>query len=78
MISKDDHERERREFWDACMSRSPMQLTSYNDLEWHAKYCAELARLKLAERDKMFPGPVDAENVRVDGLVFMSDTGVNR
>jgi hypothetical protein len=62
MISKEDHERERRAFYDACCAaqvlRHPNELP-FDSAESEARYASELATAKLAERDKVFPGPVE-------------------
>lgn len=67
-MTKSEHERERRAFWDACCAApytypvSPM--TGPPTIEQEAAYCAELAAAKLAERDKVFPGPSEETRPR--------------
>jgi hypothetical protein len=63
LMTNSDHERERRAFYDAIATSNPLPLQSYCNIKTHAQQCHELATAKLAERDKMFPGPVDCELV---------------
>lgn len=60
-MTKSEHERERRAFWDACCAASYADGDGLST-EKTASYAACIATAKLAERDKMFPGP-EAINV---------------
>jgi hypothetical protein len=48
-MTKSEHEKERRAFWDACFSAL---LANHN-----AEYCAKESNEALVERDKRFPAP---------------------
>lgn len=63
-MTRDEHERERRAFWDACCAATVAYPTNTSDgegcamsVETEARLCAELADAKLAERDKRWPAP---------------------
>jgi hypothetical protein len=62
-MTKSEHERERRAFWDACCAAQTVELTHDKHglysvpLTEVAEAAAIIATAKLAERDKMFPGP---------------------
>ncbi len=62
-MTRDEHERERRAFWDACCAAT-LAITEADAAAdptdqhiYEAAYCARLADAKLAERDKRWPAP---------------------
>lgn len=61
-MTKDEHERERRAFWDACCAAQVSVV--HGEIKGlcesaEAEHCAQIADAKLAERDKRFPMPED-------------------
>lgn len=65
-MTRDEHESERRAFWDACCAATSAigEGECWSDSRAEADYCARLADAKLAERDKRWPAPIGGEDAK--------------